>query len=196
MAITPAIWFKLARRVGGQYVRTGDYGSVILKVRGGIIRLERVRFPTHHPDSSGHMTRMSGSYAHLDDFKFSIRTNTPLQKVGTLLGMQDIEVGDPGFDSAFVVRASDPQKARELCGDELMRRTLLSVNERRWLTIEARDCLDEDADRLVTALGSRRVIVWEQVGLEDDEQRLSEMFEVFERVLGRLCDLGVACPDG
>lgn len=110
--------------------------------------------------------------------------------------MQDIEVGDPGFDLAFVLRASDHQKARELFGDELIRRRLLSVQEGCWLTIESRDWLNEDSDGLVTVLGSHKVIVWERVGLEDDEQRLRAMFEVFGRLLERLCELGVATSDG
>ena len=196
MANTPSIWFTLAQRLGGQYVRTGQFGSVTLKARGGTICLERVPFGTQHSDGSSHKTRMSASYLPLNDFTFSVCSNTPLQRVVTLFGMLDIKVGEPGFDSSFVVRANGPQTVRKLLADDVMRRTLLGVHENCWLTIESRDRFKEGAAGLATVFGSRRVIVWERVGLEDDEQRLSAMFEVFVRLLGPLCDLGLADPDG
>ena len=196
MSMTPDTWSTLAKDRRRQYARTGVYGPMTLRVHGGKICLEQVVCGKESLEDNTYKTRLSGTYAHLDDFVFSVRSNTLIQKLATLIGMQDLEIGDPEFDSAFVVRANDAQKARELFADEVTRQLMLSVHRIWWLTIEARDFIDDDPNNLITVLGCRRAIVWERPGQETNEQLLMAMFEIFEHLLKRLCDLGMATPDG
>ena len=40
--------------------------------------------------------------------------------MGKLLGMQDVEIGDPAFDDAFVIKGGDEQKLRKLLADPVL----------------------------------------------------------------------------
>lgn len=196
MSTTPGTWLKLAERLGGRYIRVGDEGSVTLKVHGGTIALEAIVYEDIEEGNKNYSTRLSGTYAHMDDFVFSVRSNTLLQKLATLIGRQDLEIGDPEFDSAFVVRANDAQKARELFADEVIRRLLLSAHHNWGVMIETHDSLNDNPNSLTTVLGCRRALVWKRGGLEDNEQLLLALFEIYKHMLSRLCDLGMATPDG
>lgn len=65
----------------------------------------------------------AGQFVHVDftahlapqaDLRLSIREAGVASKLGELLGRHDITVGDPGFDSAFVVKADEPARAAAL----------------------------------------------------------------------------------
>ena len=43
---------------------------------------------------------------------FQLGTQNALSRLGTLLGMQDVQVGDAAFDQRFVVKTSDPEFLR------------------------------------------------------------------------------------
>jgi hypothetical protein len=199
METTPAAWMQLANDTGGQYIDVGGYGSVTLKVPGGTIALEAIQINNgelNDSDDDLYKTRLSATYAHRDDFLFSVRSNTFLQKLATLVGMQDLEVGDKEFDSAFVVRANDAQKTRELFADATLRQLMLGTHLEWRFTIEAQDFVDDNPHKLMTVVGRRRVIVWERAGLESNGQLLAEMFEIFKHLLRRLCEIGSATPEG
>lgn len=46
----------------------------------------------------------------------TVTSENALSRLGRSLGAQDLELGDPAFDRAFVVRASDPSTARRVLG--------------------------------------------------------------------------------
>ena len=62
-------------------------------------------------------TRMRAPYVNPEGFRFTIYRKGVFSDLGKLLGMQDIEVGDPDFDEAFIIKGNDESKVRDLFAD-------------------------------------------------------------------------------
>lgn len=121
---------------------------------------------------TGEFTRARASYFPTDDFQFRIFPKRHFSRLGGFFGMRDVNLGDPAFDSLFVIQGNDQAKLHELLGNpaihELMRREpKVSVTRRadnRWFFRMHPDEMDElyfevderieDVDRLksLTAL--------------------------------------------
>lgn len=48
-------------------------------------------------------------------------------KIGSLLGMQDIEIGDPPFDKSFVIKANDDYFAQEVLKDQRLKEYFMLI---------------------------------------------------------------------
>ena len=59
-------------------------------------------------------TRMRAPFINPDNFRFSIYRKGVFSELGKLLGMQDIEVGDPEFDEAFIIKGNARDQCREI----------------------------------------------------------------------------------
>src|SRR5437588_691517 len=66
-------------------------------------------------------TRMRAPYVNRDGHRFTLYRKTVLTALGKFMGMQDISIGDPAFDEAFVIKANDPAQARALVADPRLR---------------------------------------------------------------------------
>ncbi|HSH69629.1 MAG TPA: hypothetical protein VK997_06905 [Deferrisomatales bacterium] len=71
-------------------------------------------------------------------FRLQLWREGPLEKLGKATGVQDLTVGDPAFDRAFLVRGDDPGAARGLLGDELRRALVWFRKLQPWLTVRGR----------------------------------------------------------
>ena len=101
-----------------------------------------------------------------------------------ILGMQDIEVGHPEFDEAFIVKGTDDFKVRELLHDAEVRSLMLAQPQIR---LEVKDgegwfgpSFPEDVDELH----------FQVVGVIKEADRLKALFDLFAAVLDRLCRIG------
>ena len=56
---------------------------------------------------------MRAPYVNPEGFRFTIYRKGLFSDLGKLLGMQDIEVGDPEFDEAFIIKGNDESKVRD-----------------------------------------------------------------------------------
>jgi hypothetical protein len=100
--------------------------------------------------------------------------------------MRDVEVGDPEFDEAFVVKSDSPDKIITLLADAQIR-DLLRAQPRVHLEIKDDEGwfgahFPEGVDELY----------FRAVGVIKDLDRLAALYELFARVLHRLCAMGSA----
>ena len=58
-------------------------------------------------------------------FKFHLYPQNWLNEVGKILGLEDVELGYPEFDEAFIIKANQPETLRAIFTDETIRQTLL-----------------------------------------------------------------------
>ena len=84
-------------------------------------------FVVRGAESATSFTRVSGTAASLLPASVKVERSTLLGMLGTLVGMQDLVLGDPIFDERCVVRASDENHCRDLL-DAPMRDAL-----QRWI---------------------------------------------------------------
>ena len=127
---------------------------------------------------------MRAPYVNPEGFRFTAYRKGLFSELGKLLGMQDIEVGDPQFDEAFIVKGSDEAKVRELFADPEVRSLILAQPQIR---LEVKDgegwfgpSFPEDVDELH----------FQVTGVIKEVDRLKALFDLFAAVLDRLCRIG------
>ena len=59
-----------------------------------------------------------------EGFRFTIYRRGFFSDLGKLLGMQDIEVGDPEFDEAFIIKGNDEDRVRVLFSNPKIRQLI------------------------------------------------------------------------
>ena len=69
-------------------------------------------------------TRMRAPYINPEGFRFTIYRKSIFSDLGKFLGMQDIEVSDPDFDEAFIIKGNDDSKVQSLFSDSTIRQMI------------------------------------------------------------------------
>ncbi len=112
---------------------------------------------------------------------FAVSREGVLSRLGKLVGMQDLQVGHPDFDQAFMVKGSDERAVRSLLEDSGVRLRLL---EQRGGAFGLRPAEDPGAG------GTRAELYFEDVGLIQDLSRLRSLWRLFEETVDRAQQLG------
>ena len=105
--------------------------------------------------------------------QFNIHEQDLLNEVGKIFGMEDIKLGYPEFDAAFIVQTNQPETVRALFADEDIRHMLLKHPDAK-LKLQA----DDDAT------GS-----WLEFTKEDaivDPAELREVYHLLHCILGKV----------
>ncbi|GAB4368969.1 MAG: hypothetical protein Kow0062_02510 [Acidobacteriota bacterium] len=133
------------------------------------------------------VTRFRAAYVNLDGFRFAVVRRSLMLDLASLFGSQDITIGDPEFDRAFVIRANSEREVRRLFDDEELRRRMLACerlerlevrDDEGWFGPEFPDGVDE--------------LYLEAEGRITDVETLEKLYGVFSHVLRRLCQIGSA----
>ena len=120
---------------------------------------------------------MRAPYVNPEGFRFTIYRKGVFSDLGKLMGMQDIEVGDPEFDDAFIIKGTDESKVRELFSNRKIRQLIedqpkihLAVHDSEgWFGPR----FPEDVDELH----------FQSVGVIKDVERLKALFDLFAAAL-------------
>ena len=64
---------------------------------------------------------MRAPYINSEGFRFTIYRKGIFSGLGKMLGMQDIEVGDPEFDEAFIIQGNNEPRVQHLFADRALR---------------------------------------------------------------------------
>lgn len=141
---------------------------------------------TKNSHSGTTFTRMRAPYVSSEAFRFTIYRKGLFSSLGKVLGMQDIEVGDPEFDDAFIIKSNDEKKVFSLLADPDLR-ALITAQPSVRLTVRDNEGwfgvrFPEDVDELHCQV----------VGVITDTERLQHLFALFAALLERLYQIGVA----
>ena len=118
------IWRQLCEEIGAELVDGGFWKGkkVQVHVKPWTITLDT--FTESSGESAQTYTRMRSPYINPEGFRFTIYRKGFLSGLGKLLGMQDIEVGDPDFDDAFIIQGTDEFKVMNLFADVKLRQMI------------------------------------------------------------------------
>jgi hypothetical protein len=124
------VWSKLAAQLGGTFTEGGWLSSSMVQARTGdwIVTLDTVA------ESKTTFTRLRAPFINRDRFHFTINRSGLFTDLGKLLGMQDIEVGDPLFDREFVVQGDNVDRVRQLLSNPRIRQ-LLQAQPQVYVTV-------------------------------------------------------------
>ncbi len=132
------------------------------------------------------VTRLRAPYVNPERFRFTIYRKSVFSDLGKLLGMQDIEIGDPDFDEAFIIKGNDESRVRDLFANPKIRQMIQAQPKIR---LDVKDSegwfgpkFPEDVDELH----------FQVVGVIKDLERLKSLFGLFAAILDQLCRIGSA----
>jgi hypothetical protein len=93
------VWKQLGEELGAKFTKGGFLKSskVEARVKNWTVTLDT--FTVSTGKSTVTYTRMRAPFVNSDGFRFLIYRKSPFSAVGKLLGMQDVEVGGPKFES-------------------------------------------------------------------------------------------------
>jgi hypothetical protein len=167
-------------------VAGGEDGSSKVQAHVGpwTVTLDTYTFSAGHSHIT--FTRMRAPYVNPEGFRFTIYRKGFFSDVGKLLGMQDIEVGDPEFDDPFIIKGNDEGKICGLFANPKIRQMIFAQPKIR---LEVRDSegwfgskFPQDVDELH----------FQVVGVIKEVERLRSLFDLFAAVLNHLCKIGSA----
>ena len=183
------IWQQVANAIGGKYT-DGDFWSNRGRVEAThgqwIVTLD------NHVVSTGKSaisyTRMRAPYVNPGKFRFTIYRRGIFSNLGKKLGMQDVDIGDPAFDDAFIIKGNDENKLRQLFADARLRELIsaqpsihFSVKDDETAFWNSRN-FPADVDELY----------FEVTGVIKDTERLKFLFDLLAETLDQLCRMGEA----
>lgn len=179
------VWRRLCEEIGAEFVQGALWKGSKVRVHVDPWTITLDTYSVSNGESQATYTRIRAPYVNPDGFRFTVHRKGFFSGLGKWLGMQDIEVGDPDFDEAFVIRGNDEAKVRELLADPNLR-ALIAAQPRLRLTVKDGEGwfgprFPEDVDELQ----------FQVEGVLKDVERLKGLFDLFAAVLERLCRLGL-----
>jgi hypothetical protein len=179
-------WRQLSEDIGAEFVEGGFWKGNKVQAQVGTWTITLDTYTVHTQHSHVTYTRMRAPYVNPEGFRFTIYRKGIFSELGKLLGMQDIEVGDPDFDEAFIIKGSDEFRVRDLFADPQIRQIIQAQPKIR---LEVKDSegwfgptFPEDVDELH----------FQVVEVIKDIERLKALFDLFAAVLDQLCRIGSA----
>ena len=206
-------WQQFAREIGGEYVD----GTVRSRVGAWTATLDtymRIIAYAEGPVIEVPVTRLEARFVTRDTFRFFVGRQGFFQRVAKLFGMQDVTIGHPEFDDAFVIKGNDEAKVRTFFEDGRIRdliqiavpaptaqfsvldkavgpgREQPSTGDVEGVAPDfTRSVPDEHLPQDVDLLH------FTDSELITDLERLKALHELFSKTLHRLVELGSAAPE-
>lgn len=183
-------WKMFADHIGGDFFdKTWFEGCLVRGYhRNWVIYMDE---RTESTGKTTHFyTRIRAPYFRRDDFTFDIYRHNFFTRIGTRLGLQDIPVGDPAFDEAFVIQGNDSNKLADFFANPDIK-TLIGYQPSIRLKIVHRDrWLKKYYQPGVSML---QFEVMERIVIPE---RMMDLYRMIELALDHLCEIGTAEEEG
>jgi hypothetical protein len=180
------IWTLLSKEIGAEYQEGGFFkaGKVVLSHRQWEIILDT--YTVSSGKTSTTFTRMRAPYVNADGFQFNMYRKNVFSWLGKLLGMQDIEIGDPYFDEEYIIQGSPEDMVMRLFSNVNIRQLIQRQPDVHFQVKNDEGIFGKNFPEGVDEL------YFQTFGVIKDPQRLKDLFELFTAVLDELCRLGSA----
>ncbi len=181
-----SVWAELWESLGGVYLNRDGWRQDKLMVEHGHWRVT-LDFHAHggYHSYAGY-TRLRAAFENPEGFRFKVTPQGLLERVGKLLGLQDVESGDPEFDRAFVVQSNDEERVKGIIDDELLRSFLRQEPQAFVGLVEPHG---DTSERYPDGMDE---VLMEVPGKVTDTERLERLYLTFARLLALLCEEGRA----
>jgi len=98
-----AVWRQLCQEIGAEFIKGGLWKGAKVQAHVGTWTMTLDTYTISDGHSQTTYTRVRAPYVNPEGFRFTIYRKGVFSNLGKMLGMQDIEIGDPEFDEAFIV---------------------------------------------------------------------------------------------
>ncbi|MFO0949787.1 MAG: DUF3137 domain-containing protein [Isosphaeraceae bacterium] len=180
------VWRELSNEIGAAFVEGGMWKGNKIEAHVGpwTVTLDTYTVSSQHSHVT--YTRMRAPYVNPDGFRFTIYRKSVFSGLGKMLGMEDIEIGDPGFDDAFIIKGNDPARVENLFADKALRALIMAQPQ---VHLQVKDSegwfgpkFPENVDELC----------FHVVGEIKEKERLRGLFDLCSATLDRLTRIGSA----
>lgn len=183
------IWRQLCEQIGGDFVEGGFWKGSKVQVHHKQRTVTLDTYSESQGENNATYTRMRAPFVNNDGFRFTIYRRGFFSDLGKLLGMQDVEIGDPEFDDAYIVKGNDEDRLQRLFANPRIRQLIekqpqihLSVrDDEGWFKAKFPEGVDE--------------LYFREIGIIKDLDRLKALYDLFAEVLDHLCKIGSAYED-
>jgi hypothetical protein len=180
------VWGQLSREIRADFVEGGFWrgSKVQAAVKEWTVTLDTYTVSTGKSQIT--YTRMRAPYVNKDGFRFKIYRKGFFSNLAKLLGMEDVDVGYPRFDDDFIIQGNDADKLRLFFADPAIRQ-LIEIQPA--ISLEVKDDEGWFGTRFPEGVDE---LHFQVVGIIKEIDRLKSLYELFARVLDRLCEIGSA----
>jgi hypothetical protein len=180
------IWRQLSAETQASFVEGGFLKGDKVQATHGQWTVTLDKYVVSTGKATVVFTRMRAPYVNPDGFRFRVYRHGMFSGLGKMLGMQDVEVGQPDFDRDFIIKGTDEGKLRQLFANPKIRELIagqkdidFSVkDDEGWFGPTFPDGVDELDFRVL--------------GVIKDIERLKHLYELFAATLDELCRIGSA----
>ncbi len=180
------IWSQLAQQMNAQCVSAGFFGRDKVVAMQGQWTVTLDTYTVSTGKSSVTYTRLRAPYVNKDGFRFTVYRSGFFTPLAQMLGFEDIQIGDPQFDEAFVLKGNNQAKVRSLFKDPQIKSLF---NSQPRIRVEVKD--DEGWFGTQFPEGVDE-LYFQAVGVIKDIELLHGLFELFGAILHQLCHIGSA----
>ena len=205
------VWKQLSDEIGAEFIKGGYFKSCKVQARIKSWNITLDTYTVSNGKTSVTYTRMRAPFINRDGFRFTIYHKSLFSALGKLLGMQDIEVGgpkfesleplfglpsyvdhqiiesgEPEFDREFIIKSNNEPKVRALFKQLKIRELIQSQPSIQLQVKSSGEKRKGDQNQEVDEL------YFQVTGVIKDLGRLKRLFELYEEVLEGLSALGSA----
>ena len=180
------IWQQLSHEMNARFVEGGFAKGDKVQVTHGEWTVTLDTFAVHTGKVTIVYTRMRAPYVNPDGFRFRVYRGGVFSDLGKLFGMQDVEVGQPGFDDDFIIKGTDEGKLRQLFANQKIRELIDGQKEIDF------SVKDDEGWFGPTFPGGVDELSFAVTGVIKDIDRLKHLYELFAETLDELCRMGSA----
>ena len=201
------IWQQAAREIGGSFEKESFGRPAIRYSAGGWEMLLQQGKRTDWQGATPYdITLLTAPVVNSAGLEFTIYREGVVERVAKFLEMQeDVQIGDEAFDRRFICKGNDPKRLCEVFLDARLKSLMLAAPDfvfalsflkpgkldtalrgfvHQFLPAMASEMEAEIRDKLHCFCK----------GVLKDPGEIKGMFEIFEQMLWRLEQLGIACP--
>jgi hypothetical protein len=185
------VWAKLSEEIGGAFLHRskgeGRHDKVFAKVDHWSVTLDLHSEPGYRSEVLH--TRFRAAYINPDGFRFNIFKADLWDDMSRVVGFQDVETGEAGFDKHFRIMGNDENQVKRLFRHHRLRELLKQEPEAHLFVRDSGDwfldAFPEGVDELVL----------EVEGEIADLTKLARMYAILSEALHALCHIGAAYED-
>ncbi|NEO85424.1 MAG: DUF3137 domain-containing protein [Spirulina sp. SIO3F2] len=183
------IWSNVAKDIGGEFKDGGFWGKDGLRYSSGQWELLLDTYTISNGKTTTTYTRLRTPFINKDGLYFKIYRSGIFSRMGSFLGMQDIQIGDHLFDQDFIIKGNNEEKIRLLFSDERLK-SLIKQQPRISVVVK-----DDEGFFSKSYPNGVDLLQFQCLGVIKDAQVIKDLFDLFSCILERLVQLDSAYED-
>lgn len=183
-AAKEGVWKTFSEEVSGKFIKDKLYGDITVEVVHGPWHIIFDTSEAVREEEGYFITRLRAPIVNPKGFRFKAHREGFMSRLGKIVGLPDIEIGDPTFDSHFILKSNDKEKAVALFSKPDIHNAMIDL---KYIHFYIQDSeghfglkFSDDEDELVLEMN----------GIVTDLSTLEKLFHLFAITLDDMVEMG------